>query len=250
VTTLKLAQILPVRVLDNGNQATWGIPSSSVVMNIPALWEILNQIVQDWRSVASEYRLPASVNSDDHAMTFAMDAIERTKPRFIQCLFSYITFFFMLENGYHSVYSELNQLNRELGLKLQHDKPPKRTEFVNRLWRIRNVSIAHWADAGDKDSVDSIAGRGWGLSFSASGADARSWNLEELQTLVSRFRRHDKGTGATEISANLRTKPIPQMHSLCSSYLGQFDSVCASYLGDIKSRLPMAVGDRRYDAPG
>ena len=62
-----------------------------------------------------------------------MDALESLKPRFIQCLFSYINFFFTLENGFQVLLSELCELNSELGLELKAPKRPKRTAYIHKL---------------------------------------------------------------------------------------------------------------------
>jgi hypothetical protein len=40
-----------------------------------------------------------------------MEALERLKPRFVQCLFSYINFFFTLENGFAVLFDELREID-------------------------------------------------------------------------------------------------------------------------------------------
>lgn len=241
----RLAEFSSIRVWDDEREATWAIPASPVSTNIAVLWKILDQVVSDWQLAASEYRLPSSVTSDEERITFLARAIKGVRPRFIQCLFSYITFLFMLENGYHFIYSELNEINKTPGLRLSHGKPPKHPELVRNLWAIRNCSIAHWAGTEKKGQIDSAAGRGWGMCFSASGTEGWDWNIEELQLGNIRVCRYDEITGMTECSFNLGTKSIPEMHTLCTSYLGEFDEVCTEYLDAIKSKLPVTIDGRR-----
>jgi hypothetical protein len=239
------AKFSPASVWDYANRVTWTVPTSPVSINIPVLWKILDQVVGDWHLAAEEHQMAGSAESDEKRLSFLTNAIESVKPRFIQCLFSYISFFFMLENGYHFIYSELNELNMTPALRLPHRKPPEQPEFIENLWAIRNYSIAHWAGTEQKKRIDSAAGRGWGMCFSASDATGWDWDIEKLQLGNIRICREDENAGITERSFNLGTKSIPEMHIICTSYLGEFDEVCTEYLDAIKSRLPMTIDGRR-----
>jgi len=143
---------------------------------------------------------------------------------------SYITFFFMLENGYHYVYSELNDLNNKLNLKLPHDKPPRRTKFLNDLWAIRNFSIAHWAGTEKKNLADSIAGQSWGMVHGVKTHHQFrkwEWDIEYVVPLMSKY----------------PMESIPEMHSACSRYLDEFERVCYEYLSAIKMKLPITLNN-------
>lgn len=230
----KLEGIWPINVIDHEMPGAWVTPDASTLGNIPLLRKILDQIVQDWKSEAAKYNLPASRRARDHVRsTLFFDAVDMIIPRFIQSLFSYIVFFFMVENGYHLVYSRLNKLNDDLGLHLPHGRLPQRTEFRERLWLVRNFSVAHWSGTENKRRLDSSAGRDWGIFWNQNAS------LEELQF------------GATGVSGskNRQLEPLPEIHRLCSLYLDEFDEVCANYLLDIKSYLPLKVGSREYSNP-
>lgn len=127
------------------------------------------------------------------------------------------------------VYSELNDLNRKLGLKLKHDKPPRRPDFIERLWTVRNHSIAHWAGTERRELPESVAGLRWGWAYGSKAGAKRGrwdWDLEELVPLFS----------------NQRLRSIPQTDIRCTHYPHAFDRACANYLAGISR------GGARWDA--
>lgn len=223
----------PIQVFDDEKKEFWTVPDGIVSQNISVLQEILNLTVQEWKSAATIKKVLAKAKSDNERISLLGDLIEQLKPRLYHCVFSYIISFFMLENGYFYVYSELNELNRKLGLKLMHDKPPKRTKFLNNLWEIRNYSIAHWATAERKNLADSIAGRSWGMGFGVKThhqTKKGEWDLEFLVPGISKY----------------PMQSIPEMHDTCTQYLNEFDKVCYEYLNAIRTKLPITIGKIQY----
>ena len=223
-------------------KAIWSLPSAPVVGNIPVLLQILDRIVEDWKTEVSFYKKNLNKKATDEMVAF-VSAMVDLKPRFIQCLFSYIMFFFSLENGYNLVYSQLNSLNRELNLKIGHGKPPKRTSLINKMWLIRNYSVAHWAGTEKKENLDSIAGR---YLESYCEKNDSGYDLENLQFGAISLTNYNDMTGEVTESTNRQVPPIPMLHKQCSSYLIEFDHICAGYLIDIKNQLPIVRGDVKY----
>jgi hypothetical protein len=242
---LKLPQMKPIAVLDNKKKAWGTLPSSPVFGNISTLWIILEQIVNDWKSEANKYPKSVASKPGKELLEFH-DAFETIKPFYIRCLFSYVVFFFMLENGYNYVYSQLNWMNKKLCLNLPHGKLPSRPDFVRTLWRIRNFSVAHWADTEKRQCIDALEGRDFGI-FCA--LESGQYELAQLQFGLTGATRDDEASGKTERSKDRRTKPLLETHTLCSNYLKELDGVCSDYLSDIKARLPTSLDACQYYNP-
>ncbi len=144
----------------------------------------------------------------------------------------YIIFFFMLENGYNFVYSELNCLNRELGLQIKHNKPPERTDFIKGLWKIRNFTVAHWAGAEKKNISDSAAGRQWGYAFGYK-KHIDEW-YGDMEHIIPGF-------------PGVAIASIPETHNICSQFLKEFDQVCADYLKAVIAQMPKTLNGVEYN---
>jgi hypothetical protein len=240
----RLTSVSPFAMSDTTpGGGVWSVPNAAVLVNIPVLWTILFRVIEDWLSEASRYSLPLeTVPQVDKAIAL-VNAIEMGKPCYIQCLFSYITSFFALENGYHLVYAQLNETNRRLNLKLRHPRPPKRSALIERLWLVRNFSVAHWAGT-EKRNADSIAGRSWDLFIDKD--EQKGYNISDLRFGASGVLQRDPVTGVEISSKDRQLGPLPKMHESCTLYLQKFDDVCAEYLAAIKGCLPLSDGRFRY----
>ncbi len=232
-SALAISKIAPVRVWDHRDGGgTWLLPSLSHTEIIPTLWQILYLIQSDWGQAAACFAVPHEA-VDDSEMAFSqMNALESLKPRYIHCLFSYINFFFTLENGFQVLLTELGQLNNELQLRLDVPKRPKQPAYVEKLRRVRNNTVVHWGGPAKKNELDSRAGRFWGFSWPGGSSDLTdlAFGNESLQ------------------GANDRVlHPIPKTHSICVEYLKQYDEKCADLLGRIVTRLPITLGTRQYE---
>lgn len=226
---LEVAKIWPIRVW--GKNGVWSLPSLSHIEVIPTLWTILHQIDSDWKNYAASYSYSGLKRLYVSKNVFFTYAFEELKPRYIQCLFSYINFFFTLENGLSIYYDELKLLKDELALKLKIAKKPKRNAYVEKLRLVRNTTVVHWGGPDKKHDVESRAGRSWGFSW-ASDADDLTY-LEFTPSLVD---------GAKD----RLLKSLPDTHNICISYLKQYDVLCANLLSQIVSHLPIKLGDREY----
>lgn len=170
-----ISKIEPIRVWDHAEgRGTWVLPALSHTEAIPTLWKILDLIRSDWTEAAAALSIPDNCTDISSKACFHLDALEYLKPRFIQCLFSYINFFFTLENGFQVLLSELGDLNHELGLKLKIPKSPKRPPYIEKIWLVRNHTVVHWGGPGKKHELDSRAGRLWGFSWPGDRPDEPS----------------------------------------------------------------------------
>ncbi len=231
MNTLELSKHEPIEVVDNNEFVIRYIPERQVLENIPVIWTMLEQVIQDWTTASRAYPSFANVKNKDKRAVLEFEAFRGFKPRIFQCLFSYIIFFFMLENGYQFVYSELNRVNRDLKLGIRCKKPPKHTEFIEALWKLRNYTVAHWASPTRKHLSDSIAGRQWGYAYGHT-------------------KRHDEWGGDMEHIVpgfpGVALASIPETHTRCSKYLGEFDQICADYLKAIIAQMPKTLNGVEY----
>src|SRR5438445_9194163 len=162
------SMIPPIRVWDHREGGgTWILPSLSHTEGIPTLWQILHLIRSDWAKAAADFSIPDDCAGNSAKALCHLDAFESLKPRYIQCLFSYINFFFTLENGFRILFSELGELNHELGLKLAVPKRPKRPAYIEKLWLVRNYTVVHWGGPNKICDLDSRTVRLWCLSWSS-----------------------------------------------------------------------------------
>lgn len=232
MNTLELSKLIPIEIHDHNQHILLYIPEQHVLENIPVIWMMLEQVIQDWSISSKAYPSFAKVKEKDKQAALEFEAFQLFKPRLFQCLFSYIIFFFMLENGYNFVYSELNRINRDLGLRISHKKPPERTEFITGLWKLRNYTVAHWAGTEQKNISDSAAGRQWGYAFAHT-------------------KRHEEWAGDMEHIVpgfpGIAIASIPETHDRCSNYLSKFDQVCADYLKAIIVQMPKTLNGVEYN---
>jgi hypothetical protein len=220
---LELGKQLPIEVIDSNELSIRYIPETQVLENIPVVWTMLEQVIQDWAAASRSYPSFGNVKDEEKRAVLQFEAFRSFKPRLFQCLFSYIIFFFMLENGYHFVFSELNRLNRDLELRIRHGKLPKRTPFIWDLWKLRVYTVAHWAETEKAQIADSVAGRQWGYSFGHTKS-REEW-AGDMEHIVPLF-------------PGVAIASLPETHTRCSKYLRQFDQTCADYLRDIIAQMP------------
>ncbi len=228
-----ISQIERIRVWDHREGGgTWILPSLSTTEAIPTLWQVLHLINSDWHNAATDNSMPQDNAEGSELALWQMDALETLKPRYIQCLFSYINFFFTLENGFQVLLSELGEVNHELSLRLPMPKRPKRTAYINKLRRVRNYTVVHWGGPHNKNELDSCAGRYWGFSW-----PGKAKNMTDLTF----------GSASLVGASDRVLQPIPDTHQLCMAYLKQYDEQCADLLTRIVAHLPKTIGTRKYE---
>ena len=232
MNNIELSKQFPIEVVDNKQLIILYTPEKEVLENISVIWTMLENVTLDWKAISRAYPTSfAGIKEEDRRRELEFNAFEQLKPRLFQCLFSYIVFFFMLENGYHFVYSELNRLNQELGLRISHRKLPERTDFVKALWKLRNFTIAHWAGTEKKTDFNSIAGRKWGYGFGHS-IRHKYW-AENIERIIPLFQ------GVVIAS-------IPDTHARCSKYLENLDQICTNYLKALAGQMPKTHDEIEY----
>ena len=230
---LNISKVWPIRVVDNTLNGAWVEPSLSHIEIIPTLYRILQQINDDWMGEASKFSFSSMKAPSSDRTAFLFYALDELKPRYIQCLFSYINFFFTLENGFSVFHDELKHIKDELDLKIKINKKPKRPSYVEKLRLVRNHTVTHWGGPDKKHGINSRAGRMWGFSFPGD-AD----NLVELAFGSSSL------VGADDRSL----LSIPETHKICMSYIKSYDDICADLLNQIISYLPIKIGNREYSS--
>jgi hypothetical protein len=234
VPELNISKVKSIRVWDHSpNGGTWALPGLSHRGIIPTLWTILFQLENDWLEEAGKYVYMGNLEDDLSRTTFLLEALEALRPRYIQCLFSYINFFFLLENGFGVLYAELRQLARQLNLPLKLGKKPKREEYIEKLRRVRNHTVVHWGGPDKKHDLNSRAGRMWGFAWSNTATDLKEIEFGFLSVVGSEDRI---------------LKSIAETHRVCVAYLQQYDPLCFDLLTRIIAHLPITVGTQTYEA--
>lgn len=242
----ELPTLWPIRVKDKVKLATWIEPSISVHYNISLVWKILENLVEGWNQVVAEYQQELDVLSAEQTVE-SFILTQDIQPHFIQCLFSYITFFFILESGYKAIYSSLNGLNLTLELYLTHDKLPQWTKYIRKLRLIRNNSTAHFAGAEKANDLNSISGAMWEPWWTLK--DTGVVDLASTQFGGSGVSRQDPVTGEIQQSSDRQIGPISEVHRQCTEFIAQYDLLCTDYMKRIKANLPMTLGNRIYSNP-
>jgi hypothetical protein len=229
---LELPKIWPICVWDHQpGGSTWVLPKLSHIEVIPTLWIILHQIVDDWDQYSSEFSFENVDSPGISKAEYQSYAFEELKPRFINCLFSYINFFFLVENGFSIMFDEIKGIAKELDLTIKTPKKPKRGEYLRRLRMVRNHTVVHWGGPKNKDAIDSRAGRQWGFSFPGDADTLKDISFGAMSLI-----------GATD--RELRT--LSETHTEATSYLRKYDVACAEMLQEIIRALPLRKGSREY----
>lgn len=226
---LSLPKIYPIRV--SNEKATWITPSLDHIFIIPTFWTILHNIVRDWEEAALKYPFPPDLNTGER-INYEMYAFDELEPQYIQCLFSYINFYFTLENGLNIFYDELKRLHYELGLSEKMPKKPKRDLYIDKLWRVRVFTVVHWGGPDKKHKLNSIAGRSWGLAYK-----------NDVNNLIDLEFGYSSVVGAEDRVL----KPIKETHEICTNHIIKLDEACASIMLKITSYLPLTIKGNKYE---
>jgi hypothetical protein len=209
------------------------VPGLSHADIVPTLWVILHQIEADWRELAMSYVYEGPDDDRDARSSFCFDTYEALRPRYVQCLFSYISFFYLLENGFTVLYDELKDLAFTLNLRFKMPRKPKRPEYIKKLRRVRNHTVVHWGGPDKKSHLNSRAGRMWGFSWDAQANDLVHLCFGNMSVVGAEDR--------TLLS-------IPETHAISAAYLREWDEAAHFVLATILEHLPLTVGTRQYTA--
>jgi hypothetical protein len=162
------------------------------------------------------------------------EAIDELQPRFIQCLFSYVSFFFLMETGFGRLSKEVSDLYRKLHVKPNALKKPKPCSYIEKLRLVRNKTIVHWGEPknAEYESPDDRAGQNW----------ERFWPTDEEDLYDFIF-----GGSSVPGALDRQLLPFRETHRICTEYLRQYDEHCASLLFGFEPHLPKTVDGVRYE---
>lgn len=152
-------------------------------------------------------------------------------------------FFVSLLRAYKRFYEQLNALNRKPHFRVQHDKEPKPTPYLEKVQRIRNLSIEH-IHSKKETGANSAAATLWTPILGWKTGSV--CDLNQMTFGGMKLKRRDSEGRLVEEADDFEVKGIPELDQLCKEYLNQYDLVCADYLVKIQAKLPMVIGDERY----
>ena len=176
-----------------------------------------------------------SAVDDTARLNAVLSGIMNLQRPFLKSLFSYALFFVATDQAYEHLYKELDDANYLSGLKLKHSKPPKKSSFVEKIYTIRNISIAHFPSK--KPSViDGLAAMSWQpMALSSKLGDYP--DLEKLTFAPGRFRGTDS-TGKRIESKDLEVSGVKTAHyDHCLPYLERYDELCYRYLKALHAEM-------------
>lgn len=239
---LTVPQIGIIRAWRYGeNGGAWTHPGLSP-SNFQTLWIILHQIEQDWIEAVQKID-PKKYEDDPNLQSF--DAYREIEPRYIQNLFSYINFFFLLETGFKTLADELKELSQNLDLKIKTENIPEHCAYIKKLKLVRNKTVVHWGEkkAGkmseeqaNRHKKNTSAGRRWGAYWKPTG--------DVICDLTN------MGFGSMTVSGaeDRKLSSLPETHKICAAYLQQCDEICAALLKEIMDQIPITKNEIKYEA--
>ena len=130
---------------DNSKDRTHSrTPTPMLFSDIPLLWTILDLVVQDWkREVTPLQAAIDNATNENEKRLRALQAFSNLQPYYLKCLFSFVMFFIALERAYKQFHKELDLLNRKPFFRFAHDREPTPTAYIEKVKKIRNISIEH-----------------------------------------------------------------------------------------------------------
>jgi|688.fasta_scaffold205094_1 hypothetical protein len=231
---LKVKRVPLVRAWCESPPSTWVYPGFGVWEQLPTLWTILHNCHDDWRSYSKAHPLPRDLE-ENLRIDLVFEAMDELRPRFIQCLFSYVNFFFLMETGFWGVSDEMKKFYKKLGIEIKAAPEPERCSYIDRLRVIRNTTVVHWGQPISKrkgPTPDDHAGRHWGGSWSTNDEDLYDFNF---------------GGMVVPGAVDRKLLPFRETHRICTEYLRQYDEHCASLLLGLEPHLPRTVDGVRYE---
>jgi len=246
-TKIRINDLGPICSENIEEQKYSRIPNPLLFSNILMLWQFLDMIVIDWKRDSISLQAAIDNSNNDNEVLFNLSkAFIPLQPLFLKCLFSYVIFFVSLEGAYTRFYEELNLFNKQTFFQLAHEKLPKPTDYIKKVRKIRNISVAHIGTKNDK-LINSIAAMMW-QPMTLSKKSDELWNLDNITFGSLRLIHHDSSGHITDQSDDFEIKGIAELNGLCSQYLAEYDRVCSIYLQTIHTKLPIKINNNRYYA--
>jgi len=212
------------------------LPEPQLFENIPMLHWMLTEVVRDWQRAVSPYQKHVdSVEGESAKIRAVSSGFLALQPMFLKCLFSYAFFFVSTDKAYRHFYEKLKSAKCRVGLTREPKFRPTKTAMVEKIHRIRNISVAHFPSDISRP-IDALAAMSWTPMSSSLPRGCRS-DLEEL-TFAPGFFRGKDALGNSIQSKDLEVSGLKTLHEECFSYLEKYDRVCCDYLRE----LHIAVG--------
>ena len=218
-------------------------PTPLLLGNISLLHRILEEVLEDWLRAVEPYQRQVDDADDDSAMMMAgATGFWELQPLLLKCLFSYAFFFVAADNAYGHLYAALNRANKNSGLNVQHDKPPRDTPFIEKIRLIRNNAIAHFPGRPSKklSRLDAFAAMSW-QPMSLGWSTGSRPDLEKLTFGAGHFGATD-ASGQRVESKDLEVPGVRVAHKHCLLYLEQYDKMCCDYLQALLAALSCKGG--------
>jgi hypothetical protein len=238
----RLSQLGPIVCTNRWANLSSRCPTPMLFSNIPLVWEILDQITQDWKREVTPFQKAVDDSTiESEKQWHVYQAFHDLQPCYLKCLFSYSMFFVALKKAYDLFYNELSALNRKPQFGIVCEEKPKPNAYIKKVWRIRDISISHIGSKSSK-KIDSLAAMMWQplvLQKDIIG----SWDLDKLTFGGMKLRGRDTTGNVISESADMEIGGIPELSAECSNYLDRYDQICAGYLSTMCAKLPMTVGD-------
>jgi len=201
-------------------------------------------VVQDWKREAEPIQQQIDSSSEIEQFWHIAQAFNNLQTCYLKCLFSYVLFFVALVNAYDLFYEELNAINRITNLHIKHDKRPKANMYIDKVRKIRNISIAH---LGSKETspIDSVAAMMW-QPLTLNKGHAEPWDINKFTFSEGTLSFRDMMGNVIAQSSDMEIGGIIELNERCMEFLDEYDRTCATYLENIVSKLPVTIDNIQY----
>lgn len=242
----RLGSIRLIRGINKDNNTELRLPNPMLFSNIPLLWNIISMVVQDWERESTPFQETINKSTSEGERLFhVLQSFMKLQPYFLKCLFSYTLFFVSLENAYDLLYAELNALNRRLGIRVKHEKRPKPSQYIKKVKRIRDLSIAHMGSHKKASEVNVFSAMLWQpLTWITDSSGP--WHVNEITFGNGEIISRDSQGNLLGKSDDHKIQGISEMNIYCMEYINEYDRICAEYFNNIKGKLPITVDGILY----
>ena len=250
IDTLKICQ--PPFILFNSSKGIGIKPNSAILDGVKMLFRIMNNIIDDFIVKTKQFEnsmVPIPGYPKMYDFKDMDDAIAFPDLLYLS-LTSYITTFFSLECGLKRLYADFNSMNNEFGLNISHSKLPKQNEYIEKLWHVRNKSIAHWGEKVSKNNIqaflDHASGNYIGAYSYPTNPNGPGYLLKSEWGAMGCGGCIDQVTGKWVEPRDKMLKPLPETHEICLEYINEIDNICTEYFVKIKGCLPITQNGIEY----
>ena len=237
----KISDIGPVYYSNESKKTAGVAPNVILFNNITLMWDFLELTVKDWQREASPYQEKINGAKETNRIVHVGRAFMELQSYALKCIFSYAMFFVSLDKAYDTLYEQINHLNSKPFLQVKHDGKPHKTDYIEKVKKVRDISISH-IDSKKGSKLDALAAIQW-QPMSLSGPIDDIPNIDNLSFGGFTSIIKDSHGKVIEQSSDFEIKGVIEMHKYCSEYLDKYDKVCATYLTEIKARLPAKDSD-------